>query len=195
MGQVPIEDYIKMIQKSDPAYQWPLENIEKKKTKRQEIHEKFPYVVTYCGHYGHGSLLDDLSDWCRDKFGDCDGECHWRGCELDWDKWHQESGLEDILMKALNDERENHPKPDEKDKKAMKKWEKEDNARDIIGEHFEMIKTRTDAPEEHSHEGIWTSHFVMKTGYDYGYEDYCFKNEEDAFYFKLINDEEAERRG
>ena len=58
-----------------------------------------------------------------------------------------------------------------------------------------MVKTRLDDPGDHSHWGIWTSFFICKTNYDYGYEDYCFKNLEDAFYFKLIWAEEAEKRG
>ena len=64
----------------------------------------------------------------------------------------------------------------------------------IIKEHFDMLEKRTDAPDSHSHVGIWTSFFVCKIGYDEGYEDYCFKNAEDALYFKLMWAEEAERR-
>lgn len=31
-------------------------------------------------------------------------------------------------------------------------------------------------PEPHSHEGVWTMHWLRKTGYDYGFGDFCFKD-------------------
>lgn len=195
MGQVSLKNYITKKQKGDPKYRWPLEGMDKKETKRQKIHKGFPYVVTYHGHYGLGSLLNDMEDWCRKNFGDCDGECYWEECPESWETWYGKTGLEDILDKELNDERKIYPKPDIDDEKAMKQWVKKDNARDVIGKHFEMIKTvEGQPPEIHYHTGKWMSFFIMKTGYDYGYEDYCFKNEEDAFYFKLIWAEEAEIR-
>ena len=63
-----------------------------------------------------------------------------------------------------------------------------------MDEHFEMLKHRKDAPGEHSHWGVWRAYFVTKTGYDYGYQDFCFKNLEDAFYFKIMTAEEADKR-
>lgn len=195
MVQVSLEDYIKRLRKQDPAYQWPLEKHKERETKRQKFHREFPYVITYSGYYGHGGLLDNMEDWCRKEFGDSDGECHWSKCPESWDTWYEKAGWEDVLMKELDEEHKRNPKPDEKDKKAMKKWRKIDDARDIIGKHFEMIKTvGGQPPDDHFHTGTWTYHFVMKTGYDYGYEDYCFKNHEDAVYFKLMWAEEAERR-
>jgi len=38
----------------------------------------------------------------------------------------------------------------------------------------------------HSHIGIWTNRWLGKTGYDYGFQDYCFKNLSDAIIFKTL---------
>lgn len=40
------------------------------------------------------------------------------------------------------------------------------------------IEDEPDVPE-HYHQGLWTSVWMMKTGYDIGYETYCFINEKD----------------
>lgn len=190
MGQVPMEEYFEQLRKSDPMYHWPLERSEERKAERQKIHEEFPYVINYSGHYGPDCLLDDISDWCHEKFGSKHGKCYWHGCEWNWDRWHAESGLEDELDNELHENR--GPRPDSKDKKAWKIWQEEGSQ--IIDKHFEMLETRLDAPDKHSHWGVWTSFFITKTGYDYGYEDFCFKNHEDAVYFKLMWAEEAEQR-
>lgn len=191
MTQVSLEDYINRLQKQDSKYQWSLEKFGEKKIRRQEIQKEFPYVVTYCGHYGPGSLLDDLTDWCREKFGLRHGECQWRECEYSFDKWYHENKFEEE-MDRLTDEKAG-PRPDRKKKRAWSKWHKISG--EVIDEQFKIIEARKDKPEEHSHKGIWTSFFVMKTGYDYGYEDFCFKNQEDVFYFKLMWAEDAEKRG
>lgn len=52
-------------------------------------------------------------------------------------------------------------------------------------------KSLDEDPEEkwvykHSHWGKWNGHYALKTGYDSGFCDYCFKNKEDAMYFKII---------
>jgi len=195
MGQIPIENYIERLKKHEKEYHWPIEDKETNKTIREKIHAKFPYVVTYSGYYGRCSLLDDMETWCREQFGLADGECRWDDCEQAWEKWYKETGLENQLDKELSEEQKNNPTPDEKDKKSMKKWRDNDTSHDIINDHFTMVKTiEGQPPEDHYHIGKWTAHFVMKTGYDYGYQDYCFRNEEDAFYFKLMWAEEAERR-
>jgi len=136
--------------------------------------------------YGPGSLLDDMNDWCREKFGDKHGECYWRECEWDWDHWHEKTGLEAQLDKELySNSGSRGSRPDrDKDPEAWDKWQEIGDK--IIDDHFKMVEKRIDAPGDHCHWGIWTSHFVCKTGYDYGYEDYCFKNISDAVYFKLV---------
>lgn len=194
-GQIPIEYYTERLKKLDEQYHWPLENKETRRETRDKIHAKFPYVVTYSGYYGKFGLLDDMEEWCREQFGIADGECLWDECPQSWDTWYKNTGLEAQLDKELAEERKKNPKPDEKNKKALKKWQDDHTSHDIITKHFDMIaKLEGKPPEDHYHTGKWTAHFVMKTGYDYGYEDYCFENEEDAFYFKLMWAEEAERR-
>ena len=187
MKNMTVDQYMAHLKTQEAQYQWPIKLLDKMGPKRAAIHAEFPFVITYPGHYGCGSLLDDLEDWCRDAFGDAHGECHWRGCLLSFDYWYKNEGYEDQLDKELYDDM-----PDKKDKKAYKKWERRYDK--ILNVHFDMIKKHPDAPEDHSHKGIWTHHFVVKTGYDYGYEDFCFKNLENAFYFKLIWDEEASKR-
>lgn len=193
MSQIPIDQYFEKLRKSDPEYRWPIKDADSKKSKRKLIHEKFPHVITYSGHYGPGSLLDDMEDWCREKFRDRHGECYWIGCEWDWDRWHEEVGLEaqlDSQLYHLN--RGSRPNRDD-NSEAWDKWQEIGGK--IIDDHFKVVEKRLDAPGEHCHWGTWTSHFICKTGYDYGYEDYCFKNISDAVYFKLMWHEEAERRG
>jgi hypothetical protein len=34
-------------------------------------------------------------------------------------------------------------------------------------------------PGDHEHEGEWSFLWIGKTGYDYGYGEYCFENERD----------------
>lgn len=46
---------------------------------------------------------------------------------------------------------------------------------------------------DHSHKGKWTYKFIRKTGYDYGIQDFYFKHEEDAIYFKLYWMDEVEK--
>ena len=195
MSQIPIEEYFEKLRKSSPEYQWPLKRAAKEETKRDLIHKEFLYVITYSGMYGPGYLLDDMQDWCREKFGDRHGECYWRECEWEWDRWHEEVGLEAQLDKELySNSGSRGPRPDrDKDPEAWDKWQEIGDK--IIDNHFKMVEKRLDAPGEHCHWGTWTSHFVCKIGYDEGYEDFCFKNISDAVYFKLIWHEEAERRG
>jgi hypothetical protein len=40
-------------------------------------------------------------------------------------------------------------------------------------------------PGKHGHEGIWTTVWLGKTGYDYGFSEYYFEKEEDRDKFKL----------
>lgn len=192
MGQVSIEQYFERLNEYGSEYQWPKKSEHERREEREQVHKEFPYVITYSGNYGRGCLLDDMQDWCREQFGDEHGECCWTGCEWDWERWHEEVGLEDELDRKTW-EGPHGPRPDSKDKKAWNKWQKINNK--IIDEHFEMAEARLDAPGEHSHWGIWTTFYICKIGYDEAYQDYCFKNVEDAFYFKLMWDEEAERRG
>lgn len=193
MAQVPLEQYFDRLRKSDSKYHWPLEREKERRVEREGIHKEFPYVITYCGNYGPDFILDDMQDWCRDQFGNSGGECHWHECPQGWPYWYEKAGLEEILEKELDDNTKNNPEPSKKDKQAHAAWEESGSI--IINEHFDMIDKRPDAPEKHSHVGIWAHYFVCKTGYDYGYEDYCFKNTEDALYFKIMWDEEAEKRG
>jgi len=46
---------------------------------------------------------------------------------------------------------------------------------------FDDNGDENDEPDipQHSHDGVWSSVWMMKTGYDSGYEVYCFLNESD----------------
>ena len=180
-----LNEYEKNIIALRPDKKWDDDRLNKCATVRKTLHARFPYVITYKGHYGPG-ILDDMDDWCREHFGDMHGECNWSECEWDWDKWHEESGLYKQLNNELYCEVERN-----KDCEIHREW-----SSTIINEHFKMIEEEyfPDQPGEHSHKGTWTSNFIVKTGYDYGYQDYCFENEEDAFYFKIMWDEEASKQ-
>ena len=181
-----LEEYMEYLEKQDEKYHWAIKDFKVNRPQRVEIHKEFPHVITYAGYYGCGSILNEMDDWCREKFGDEHGKCHWRGCEYSFNRWYDENGFEEELYKL--EYKIAGPRPDRKKKRAWNKWQKITGK--LIDEHFEMIEARLDTPREHSHKGVWRSFFVVKTGYDYGYQDYCFKNLEDAFYFKLMWDEE-----
>lgn len=64
-----------------------------------------------------------------------------------------------------------------------------DHKRDSEGERLDL--------EEHSHEGVWTTFWCGKTGYDYGFNDFCFSTKEmmEKFIEKVKLDYEGEHRG
>lgn len=47
------------------------------------------------------------------------------------------------------------------------------------GQRIEWQEKAYKPVEEHGHSGKWTTLWLRKTGYDYGFEDYCFQNPED----------------
>jgi hypothetical protein len=48
-----------------------------------------------------------------------------------------------------------------------------------MGRRIEMLSDCFDGRlEPHSHEGTWTIFWLTKTGYDYGFGDFCFSSEE-----------------
>lgn len=175
-------DYLKTLPK---LYQWPLEGLDKLQMKRKEIQEEFPFVITYKGGYNLG-IHDDMEEWCREQFGDEHGECRWDGCPDGYEYWYEQAGLEDILDKKLE---VCGPRPSHDDEELWDKWQEQSNV--IINEHFKMVDARIDAPGDHSHWGVWRTLWLGKTGYDYGYQDYYFKNVEDAMFFKIMWDEHA----
>jgi len=127
-----------------------------------------------------------MVDWCREQFSDMYGECDWDDCDLGWEKWHDNIGLQGQLDNELYDEI-----LFDKGSELHYWWRTL-----IIETHYDIIKTEyfPTQPGDHCHQGTWRSNFVIKTGYDYGYQDYCFKNGEDAFYFKIMWDEEVFKR-
>jgi len=51
--------------------------------------------------------------------------------------------------------------------------------KDKNGEEHRWQEKRYKKPEKHNHEGIWEIIWLGKTGYDYGFYEFCFKNEAD----------------
>ena len=177
-----VEEYMEHLKTLEPAYHWPIESFEKKKEKRMEIRQEFPYVVTYQDFH---SSFDTIEDWCREQFGDRHGECNWVYCEFGFEKWYEDNQFEKQLDKEILDKC--GKRPNSSNKRQWNKWQKQSDK--IIDEHYEKIHQMIDSHRDHSHKGTWTTLYLCKTGYDYGYQDFCFKNEEDAVYFKLIWDE------
>ena len=140
--------------------------------------KRFPYVVKYEDHF---DVFDYMEDWCREHFGDKDGKCDWSKCELHFDKWYDDNNFDEILYQQKLEIC--GPRPDPNDREALKiYWEK---TRKVNRDFFDKLDEREDMPQDHSHTGIWTTVFAGKTGYDYGFQNFYFKNEEDAVYFKI----------
>lgn len=51
--------------------------------------------------------------------------------------------------------------------------------KDIDGTMKEDSEKQYKKPEKHGHEGVWTTVWLGKTGYDYGFMEFYFKNEAD----------------
>jgi hypothetical protein len=181
------EEYMSYLKTLPEIYQWPLKGLDKLQETREKTRNEFPYVVTYKGGYNPG-IHDDMEDWCREQFGDAHGECNWTECPYGYEYWYENSGMEALLDKNLEVCGE---RPDRDDTKEWEEW-RECGDR-IIGDHFAMVEDHPDAPGDHSHKGRWKTVWLRKTGYDYGYQDYCFKNAEDAMFFKIFWDEDASR--
>lgn len=154
----------------------------KARAERIQNDPEFPYVVTYAGD--HWGLLYDLESWCRNHLGDEHGECNWDECEFSFETWEQKTGLEKQLDIKLNQIKATCDDGDLRQKLMSQ----------TIDEHYKMCESRLDCPGDHSHRGVWKSHYVIKTGYDYGYQDFCFRNLDDAIHFKLTWEGEANDR-
>ena len=163
------EEYIEYLKNGKEDYKWPLEKLDERLVERKKVHKEMPYIVTVASDYYH--LDDDVDPVLRDTFGPKHGECGWRECEFSYDTWHKETGLEAELQNKL------YPRV---------KGEEEART-DHIKEHFAMIEKRIDKPGKHCHKGKWTTFWIVKTGYDYGYQDFCFKYEVDWLKFLFMN--------
>ena len=51
--------------------------------------------------------------------------------------------------------------------------------KDKTGKEAAWETVRYENPGEHRHEGVWCSIWLGKTGYDYGFQEYCFLNDHD----------------
>ena len=89
--------------------------------------------MTYKGHYNPG-ILDAMDSWCRDKFGDMHGECHWDDCAWSWERWHEELGLSYQLDNELYNEI----------KRDLNSELHCDWSSTLIREHFKMIEEEYD---------------------------------------------------
>lgn len=160
-------EYIENIRTAEGKYKWSferLEKLEKQLIKRKKIHMEMPYIVTVESDY---YWLDEVDIILRETFRDKHGECEWEECEFSFDTWHIKTGLRASLNAKLS--------------------RREEDETDHIKDHFDMIEKRLDKPGNHSHKGIWTTFWIIKTGYDYGYQDFCFKYEVDWLKFLFMN--------
>lgn len=163
------EQYMEYLGTKKKKYQWPLDGLKNIQKKRREIWKEFPYVITVAASY---YWLDDVNDICRANFGDRYGECYWRDCEFSFDTWFENNKFIDKLDKI--------EKLDQG--QGLSKASKS-----LSDEYWKMIENRIDKPGEHWHKGVWTTNYLTKTGYDYGYEDFCFKHEVDWLKFIFLN--------
>lgn len=117
--------------------------------KRAEILVKFPYSVILTGSYPEH---DFVVRWCWQNMGPMDcKECHEHCSE--YPSCH--------LVLATE---------------YMEKYSYTDaDGKLIEGEE----KSYKESEAAHGHEGVWTSNWLGKTGYDYGSGEYCFQTETD----------------
>ncbi len=163
------EQYMEYIGTQKKKYQWPLEGLKKIQKERREVWKEFPYVITVAAdHY----QVDEVTNICRENFGDRHGQCWWTECEYSFDVWYEENKFNDKLDKI---------------EKLDKGQGLTKAAKVLSDEYWEMIEERVDKPGEHWHKGVWTTNYLTKTGYDYGYDDFCFKNEVDWLKFLFLN--------
>lgn len=156
------EQYMDYIGEQEEKYQWPLKGLAKIQKERREIWKEFPYVVTVAAdHY----WIDDVNNICRANFGDMHGQCWWRECEFSFDVWYEKNNFDELLDK----------------------YEETEEYKEHANKYWNMIENRIDHPGEHWHKGVWTTNYLTKTGYDYGYEDFCFKHEVDWLKFIFLN--------
>ena len=158
------EQYMEYVGKQKKKYQWPSEGLKNIQQKRKEIWKEFPYVVTVAGdHY----WIEDVADICRANFGARHGRCYWGKCEFSFNVWYDKNKFDEELDKI----------------------EKHQNktSRVLSDAYWKMIEARIDKPGEHWHKGVWTTNYLAKTGYDYGYDDFCFKHEIDWLKFIFLN--------
>ncbi len=158
------EQYMHYISQQEEKYQWALEGLETIQKERREVWKEFPYIITVAAdHY----WLDDVNDICRINFGERYGQCYWRECEFSFDVWYEKNKFDDALDKI--------------EKHTNKATRIQSDA------YWKMIENRIDKPGEHWHKGVWTTNYLKKTGYDFGYSDYCFKYEVDWLKFIFLN--------
>lgn len=126
------------------------------KAERSHLHQDFPHVVCVEAFYPE---IDMAANWCWKNAGPEHGPCHDSGSE--YPACELVLATEKIVV---------HPDVARPDGTTWKGYKE---------------KTYT-KPPEHGHIGNWKTFWYCKTGYDYGFMDFCFKNEADAEKFKAV---------
>lgn len=120
--------------------------------KRDENRQGFRQKFPFtCIVQGSYPEVDNANSWCWDNFGFRDGKCEWE---------HQSDYPGCPQVRATM-------------------YFTEGSYKDKDGEeHHWKEKCYKEVPA-HEHEGVWTAYWLGKTGYDYGDEEFYFKNEAD----------------
>lgn len=180
------ENYIEYLKTQDERFHRPIKSFEKIMKRRIKFKKEYPYIITYEGGY---EFHDEIENWCRENISDKHGECGWEECPFGFDYWYRENRFDELLYQK--EKQTLGPRPDYEDKENWNNWQKDMQI--LIADHYSEVQGKLNCPGDHSHKGVWKTLWLEKTGYDYGFQDYGFKNPEDAFYFKLIWDEIAYR--
>lgn len=125
-----------------------------------DVIKKFLYRVRV--QDDHDSLRT-MESWCWENFGPYFGECDFYGCEWDFDRWCHESGIDaelDRITVECGTEEERHA---------------------AANSYLDSIEPPFG---EHCHFGSWASKYRRKTAYDYGINDFLFKDHTHATMFK-----------
>lgn len=113
----------------------------------ENIIKEFPYILTVETDHYSMNYIDNLA---RSFLGHEHGECHWKKCK--------DANLNFVEIRKMAE--------------YMKK-EYNDSVSVLLQDIREDIGIYTYG---HSHKGQWNSRYIVKTGYDFGFMNYYFKD-------------------
>ena len=165
-----LEEYLTHIVTLDGKFHNTLQKFKQAEPTRNALLKQFPYRITMGGYCDYDGDLVNMEIWCYEQFGFRHGECETHYCEYSYENWCKKNGFDEILDREID---------------YLIKNGQRDKTHQAIENHSAYLRTLQNCPDDHSHIGTWTTLFLFKSGYDYGYQDYYFKHKADAVLFQL----------